>query len=83
MSESYGSIHKRLTVERGPASGQDCRCGKPATQWAYVGPRDASERFPFSTDLSLYVAMCNKCHGTFDRASVRALTRHPNDASLF
>lgn len=80
---TYGQVHAQLALVRGPATAHDCACGRPAKEWAYTGPREPGERWPFSDDLSLYEPMCRRCHVRFDRASVRAADRHPGDARLF
>jgi len=79
----YGGVHQRLYRIRGSAKDYDCACGRVAAQWAYVGPREPGQRQPHSADLSLYEPMCVSCHKRFDLAAVAALTKHPNDASLF
>lgn len=82
-SVTYWTVHRRLAEQFGPATIHDCSCGRQAAQWAYTGPREPGERHPFSTDLSLYEAMCGRCHSRFDRASVKAATKYPEDARLF
>lgn len=64
----YWAVHKRLRATRGPASDHVCACGAPAHDWAYLGEREPGDRFPFSTDLDLYEAMCRSCHVRHDRA---------------
>jgi hypothetical protein len=66
----YSGVHRRLTRERGPASGYECLCGKPAQQWAYsnvcgdeksdvAGPAAGS---PFCVHLDCYEPLCCSCH---------------------
>lgn len=63
----YQAVHRRLRVERGRAADQICRCGAPARHWAYLpGGDDPLQRtengLTYSTDLSLYLALCQTCH---------------------
>ncbi len=70
---SYSAVHLRLRKSRGPASAQTCKCGKPAAQWAFVGPVDGAlvERgMPYSADLGQYDPMCVSCHKSMDLARI-------------
>ena len=64
----YHTVHQRIYRARGPASAQTCSCGSQARHWAYVGPREAGDYAPYSSDLSQYQAMCVPCHKAFDLA---------------
>lgn len=66
---SYTAVHHRVKAMRGPASSYLCTCGKPARDWAYTGPREPGERFPFADDASLYIALCKDCHGKLDHSA--------------
>lgn len=66
---TYKAAHNRITFARGPASDRTCRCGATAKDWAYVGPRDAADTFPFSGDFSHYEALCRNCHRQLDQPS--------------
>jgi len=83
VGATYGGVHRLLAEQRGPATAHDCSCGAPAHHWAYTGPREPGERWPFSEDLSQYVAMCRRCHSRYDRSVVKAMKRHPDDPLLF
>jgi len=65
----YHAVHRRLRIDRGPASATTCACGAPARQWAYRGdcPFERWEAkgdyfLAFSPDLSRYDALCVRCH---------------------
>lgn len=66
----YHAVHKRIQVERGPASELEClECGRQARHWAYDhgDPDGKSENgLPYSTELEHYVPMCVPCHKRFD-----------------
>ncbi len=73
----YYAFHKRLAAARGPAKTHTCSCGKPAEQWAYVGPREAGDRMPFSLDMTEYEPMCTSCHKNMDLEKIREKEFHP------
>jgi hypothetical protein len=72
---SYSAIHQRLKNRRGPATRYACKCGQPARQWAYTGPRSPGERLPHEACLDLYVPMCVACHKSMDMARIAAVER--------
>ena len=71
----YVGVHRRLVVGRGPASEHLCRCGAPASEWAY-DHGDPDERVdprigrPYSTDPDRYEPLCLPCHRTLDAPAV-------------
>ena len=71
-SADYWTVHQRVRKWKGKASKHQCRCGKQAAQWAFIGPRSADERMPFDTDVNLFEPMCISCHKRMDMAAIRA-----------
>lgn len=71
---TYKWLHKRLRLERGPASDQPCvDCGSPAYDWSYDGldPNQQLESvngyvLSYSSSTSHYVARCRACHRRHD-----------------
>lgn len=68
---SYTAVHQRLGRERGSARTHTCRCGAPATDWAYQH-NDPDERAspygPYSTNPDCYEPLCGRCHLALDDA---------------
>lgn len=71
---TYMGMHDRVRALRGKASDCICRCGAPATDWAYTHdcPNEKTGRAgrivaPYSTDPNRYVPMCKSCHTALDR----------------
>jgi hypothetical protein len=76
---TWAAVHKRLSRDRGLASGFRCvDCGAPAQEWSYDGA-DPDEligqvgefRLPYSLDLSHYDPRCVSCHRKYDHAGNR------------
>lgn len=67
---TYGGMHKRLVLHRGPAREHACLfCGDSAGQWAYdhSDPNEKqSNDGPYSTDESRYLPLCRPCHVRLD-----------------
>jgi len=69
---AYRKIHKTLRVTRGAASQHTCPCGKRALDWAYQFTAGDQElrlpdgSHPHSANPDDYVAMCRRCHMSFD-----------------
>ena len=68
---SYGAIHSRLRITRGPAGDNRCvDCGDRAEQWSYDhdDPNALVSEIghPYSADLAHYEARCCSCHRRFD-----------------
>ncbi|WP_182377905.1 hypothetical protein [Nocardioides sp. WS12] len=67
---SYSGAHHKVRKRRGPAKHRACACGRPAREWAYVGPLQPGASHPYSSDVSHYQAMCKMCHNYYDWARV-------------
>jgi hypothetical protein len=67
---SYRAAHKRVTRERGPASGCVCvDCGGAAAEWSLIrglGTHESSQG-PYSTVVDAYEPRCKRCHVAYDR----------------
>jgi hypothetical protein len=80
---SYGAVHRRLRVDKGPASAHCCvDCGAPASDWSYDG-QDPDERIgtswfgkpiAYSLTQTHYQPRCRSCHKVRDIASAKAST---------
>ena len=71
---TYYDVHYRLKRDRGLASSQLCKCGKPAEQWAYqhTGETRIDEHGrTYSNDVCDYEAMCRSCHNKLDQEQGR------------
>lgn len=75
----YNTMHHRLRLYRGRATGYICmHCGSLAQQWAYdhadpderIGDAGRGRRFRYSTDLNHYIPLCRRCHRRFDLANL-------------
>jgi hypothetical protein len=68
----YAAVHRRLQVDRGPATEHPCiDCGGAASDWAYQHSDPAERRCPttgllYTTDLQHYAPMCRSCHLRLD-----------------
>jgi hypothetical protein len=73
----YGTAHRWVRSDRGPASRQTCvDCGQAAAEWSYAHERATERRFdplmptaPFSLDPADYDPRCIRCHKHYDRAA--------------
>lgn len=64
---SYGTVHRRLGVERGPANRHGCAdCDRPAALWSHIGGGPDERTDPrglrYSLDLTRYRPRCRSCH---------------------
>ncbi len=64
---SYGAVHRRLRVERGPATRYGCAdCAGPAAVWSHIGGGPDERTDPrglrYSLDLDRYRPRCRSCH---------------------
>lgn len=68
---SYSQVHTVMRRDCGKASERTCGCGSRADEWAYLGgdPDEMTDQrgLKYSTDQSLYVAMCLSCHRRMDK----------------
>ncbi len=68
--ETYGTIHNRVTRERGRAALLPCAdCGGQAAHWSYDhgDPNELQSRQgPYSVNTDYYSPRCWKCHQALD-----------------
>ncbi len=77
---TYLAAHQRVYVLRGKAKQHQCKCGKPAIDWAYnhSGIEEAvgdwyGRQATFSLDPNQYEPLCRSCHKTTDNRYKREL----------
>lgn len=67
---TYSGAHMRVRAVRGPASSQQCGCGRAAAHWAYDHADQAAlvhkDGRRYSADPAHYLPMCVPCHKVFD-----------------
>ncbi|GAA1736915.1 hypothetical protein [Microcella frigidaquae] len=73
----YYQAHKRLTVDRGPASAHACvDCGQPAQHWSYsnASPDELTDvtGLRYSLNQDDYQPRCAPCHSIHDGKTTRA-----------
>lgn len=61
----YFGCHIRVRKARGRASDQTCSCGRKARHWAHTHGTDPA-------DPQNYVAMCQKCHWSYDNVAAKS-----------
>lgn len=60
FTENYFTLHWRVRVARGPASGYTCEhCEAQAHDWAQLHERDGQDPLD-------YMPLCRKCHIAYD-----------------
>lgn len=65
------TLHKRIHRKYGKAKTYDCKCGKKALDWAFIGKGEYTDK------REDYIPLCRKCHIALDNHPSKVdRTRH-------